>query len=184
MPLPPIAVIIRRGQPPAPIPRVPGPLPAFLLALRRRIAANIPTIYPTFLDALVATLERDPELSAIVGRRIFPDFVPQGQPYPALVYQIISDVPGSNLDGRDKTFRSRVQFKSYARSRSACTELFLALERRFNGFQGRLGGIGGIEVTEAIIPDASSNYTPQVDGSDQGTFMVPADIFFSYRSRF
>lgn len=66
---------------------------------------------------LVAELAADPNLTALVGARMYPAVLPQGGQLPALVYNIISTVPENTLDGdaADRLNTVRVQIDSWAK---------------------------------------------------------------------
>ena len=69
-------------------------------------------------DALLAQLAADPDLVALVGDRMFPNLVPQGQAMPALVYSIISTAPGNTLDGNaeERLDTVRLQIDCWAKT--------------------------------------------------------------------
>lgn len=183
MALPISVLVIRRRSNPAPRPIPYGPMPILAFLIRRRNPANVPIVYPTFLDALVAKLEAEPRITSLVGQKLFPKIVPQWAKLPALTYQVISDVHGVNLSGSNNTYRMRVQFSIHSEDYGICVDTVKAIHDVFNGKSGQMGGIGGFKVLSSIVPNELDLYDPDLAGSDEGTFMIPIDVNFNYRGR-
>jgi hypothetical protein len=72
----------------------------------------------TVAEQLVAKLNADGAVTALVSGRIYPSTLPQAATLPAIVYTVVSDVPENSLDGTVATrLRSaRVQVDCYARN--------------------------------------------------------------------
>lgn len=68
--------------------------------------------------AIIAQLAADPDVVALVGERMFPNVAPQGTAMPALVYNVISTVPESSLDGAaaDRLNTIRLQIDCYSKT--------------------------------------------------------------------
>jgi hypothetical protein len=69
-------------------------------------------------ELIFAELEADRAVVALVADRIFPDELPQKTPLPAIVYQVITDVPENTFTGSADTRRrqARLQIDCYART--------------------------------------------------------------------
>jgi hypothetical protein len=69
-------------------------------------------------EAVFARLSADQAVTALVADRIFPDELPEGTELPAVVYQIISDIPENSFDGDAASRRklARLQVDCYARA--------------------------------------------------------------------
>jgi hypothetical protein len=67
-------------------------------------------------EAIRAVLIADPTVAGLVGARIYPSLMPQGPTLPAIVYQVISEVPESSLAGTSvgRLTASRLQIDCYA----------------------------------------------------------------------
>jgi hypothetical protein len=131
-----------------------------------------------FEKALVADLKLNAIITGIVAGKVFPGKLPQPSALPALVYDIGQKTHERNLDGPNGIARCRVLIHCMGRraiDAKACAE---QLRYRFDGFQGPLGTV---EIVESWLSDDPDDYEPNVDGSDAGTFSVPAAFLFRYR---
>lgn len=62
-------------------------------------------------------LEENAAVSALVGSKIYPSLIPQKTLFPAIAYQVVSDIPVNSFDGYTSGLRSaRVQVDSYSKS--------------------------------------------------------------------
>lgn len=131
-----------------------------------------------FEKALVADLKFNAIITGIVAGRVFPGKLSQSTSLPALVYDIGQKTHERHLDGPNGIARCRVLIHCMSRraiDAKACAE---QLRYRFDGFQGLLGTV---EIVESWLSDDPDDYTPNDDGSDAGTFSVPAAFLFRYR---
>ncbi len=72
----------------------------------------------TLGEAVRAKLVADPTVASLVVARVFPNLMPQGGAQPAIVYQVVSEVPENALTG-DSTTRlvtARLQVDCYAKT--------------------------------------------------------------------
>ena len=72
----------------------------------------------TLGETIRSLLVADATLSGLVGTRIYPNEMPEGVTLPAVVYQVISDVPENSFTGQTSTDikTARLQVDSYARA--------------------------------------------------------------------
>lgn len=71
----------------------------------------------TVVQAIRAQLIASSAVTALVSTRIFPQYIPQGQPVPAVVLTLISEVPVNSFDGSAETRlrQARIQVDAYAK---------------------------------------------------------------------
>jgi hypothetical protein len=74
-------------------------------------------------QAIIARLEADAAVTALVGTRIYWLVRPQGSPLPALVLQIISEERTQHLKGFNDAFEARVQVAAQAERYSVSRQL-------------------------------------------------------------
>lgn len=69
------------------------------------------------VGVVIAQALTAPAVVAIAGDRVFPNVLIEGVALPAVVYQVVSQIPQSSFDGSFDTrlFQSRVQIDCYAR---------------------------------------------------------------------
>ena len=92
------------------------------------------------LEAIYNILGNSATVTAIVSARIFPLRIPINVAYPALSFQIVSDVPENNKTGRADYFNARVQINCFALNPKDALNLNRAviktLERKTPGVYG------------------------------------------------
>lgn len=71
-------------------------------------------------DAVFTALSNDATVTTLVGKRIYPNKMPQGpraSTFTAIVFQVVSDVPANALTGSsaDRLRNARVQIDCYAK---------------------------------------------------------------------
>jgi hypothetical protein len=120
----------------------------------------------TLRQGLYAHLKADEDLAALVGRRIYPDEIPQGVAYPALVYSILGDVVQRNLDGPDGTREARAQVECWARKRSETVEVSSVVDARLESLNDGAGDMGGVAVRWCHRADEQESDVPIADGGD------------------
>lgn len=87
--------------------------------------------------ALRSILVADSGLTALTGSKVFPLIVPQGQSYPALAYQVVSDTPirckapiGTTAD------EYRFQVSAYASTYLLMEQIAKAVRLALDNYQG------------------------------------------------
>ena len=71
---------------------------------------------PDFEQALLATLQGDEGLSALVGEKIFALLIPEGTMLPCVTFQRISGTPANTLDGHSGLERISLQVDAWGRN--------------------------------------------------------------------
>ena len=73
--------------------------------------------------ALVSLLTSDADVNAKVGSRIFPIYVPKGQPLPAITYQEISGVRDPIMKGASGLVNARYQINCWTKTNKEARKL-------------------------------------------------------------
>jgi hypothetical protein len=136
----------------------------------------------TLRQGLYAHLKADEALVALVGRRIYPDEIPQGVPLPALVYSILSDLVQRNLDGPDGTREARAQVECWARTRSETVAVSRVVDARLEALNDGDGNMGGVTVRWCHRADEQESDVPIADGGDGKRYVLPVDFSINYYS--
>lgn len=69
-----------------------------------------------FTTALFTRLSTDPQVSGVIGTKVYPTIVPQDKALPYIRYQIVSDPRPEHLGGYDRARAVRVQVDCFATS--------------------------------------------------------------------
>ena len=67
-------------------------------------------------NAIYSLLTSDGTLSSAIGTKVFPDTVPQGQLFPAVVYTVVGTDPTDAKDGASPLDVLRIQIDTYSTS--------------------------------------------------------------------
>lgn len=98
------------------------------------------------IESIYNILSNNAAVSAIVGTRIYPMRLPINTAYPAITYQLVSDVPENSKTGRAIYYNARVQVNCFARD-----------------ITGKSGVKGAQELQRAVL-SALERITPGVYG--------------------
>ena len=101
-----------------------------------------------------ALLSTTPALSAIVGPRIYPVFVPQEAQLPCLSYQVVSGSSDYSVDGSSAVWK-RIQFDAWGNQYADVKGIQRALQAVIDSYSGALpdgtfllGTFRGVELDE------------------------------------
>lgn len=131
----------------------------------------------TFEEALVTRLQADAGVTALVAQRIYPDILPQQPTYPALVYTTVDEVGSDSQQGPDDLRATRVQFWAMGTNKlTHVIPLARTVEAALRGFQGLMGGAGGVYVDGIIGEDGSLARDDYDD--EQQTYSRSFDLVF------
>ena len=86
-------------------------------------------------SGLVSLLKSDPEISALVGSRVYPVIVPATATYPCLSYHTVSKPPEVTLD-KSAQETARIQIDCWGNSYSSVKALQQKLHTLLDGFLG------------------------------------------------
>ena len=116
--------------------------------------------------ALVYLLSNDADISAKVGNRIFPVYVPEGQSLPAITFQEISGVRDSHMTGASGLANARFQIniwtKKYDDARELADLVRIALAPETDTYPATIGGTS----IQAIML-LNENDVPSVHGENE-----------------
>jgi len=91
-----------------------------------------------FHEAFTAYLNTYTGLTALVGDNIFPDFIPQDEDAPAIVYQLISETPDYTLQGEQGLKEVVYQFTCYELTSASAYNIYKQLRAAFKDYQGTM----------------------------------------------
>jgi len=118
-------------------------------------------------EQLRALLLNDSGVSSHVGTRVNFGAHPQGQPFPAIVLNTISETEGYTLQGPNGVTNTRVQVDCYAQTYGAAKRLSRAVRSLLSGYQhGAFQGVflaGSREGREGGSNDAERPYRASLD---------------------
>jgi hypothetical protein len=104
-------------------------------------------------EAIYHAMITDSEVTAIVGTRIFPAFIPQGELLPAVAYRVQTNPVERMLSGPSDAGRAVFEVASVTKDPDDGERLAEALRRLFDGFTGVLTvpGDRSIDVRETTM---------------------------------
>ena len=88
------------------------------------------------IPEMIAWLNAQPAISAIIPSRLYAERLPQKPTLPAMTYSLISAVRVRDLSGPAYKSRSRVSFSCWATTQQGAYELARALRRTLDPFYG------------------------------------------------
>jgi hypothetical protein len=124
-------------------------------------------------QAIFARLTGFPEVSSIVGDRIFPVFLPEKSILPAIVFRRVSTT-GADLShsGTSGKLTSEFEVESYAREVSVAKSLAMAVRKAFSGFSGT---VAGVKVHRAAVDNEFDDYD-----FESGLYTIPVQVFLMH----
>lgn len=76
----------------------------------------------------------DPQITAIIGERVYPQFVPEAENLPAIAYSIISDQAHLTMNGPASIRNPRVQLSIVASKQMYVSQISELLKKRINAW--------------------------------------------------
>ncbi len=92
-------------------------------------------------EALVAHLEAQAGLTALISTKIFPDEIPQGTALPAVMYITISDNKDHYLTGQSEQESPYIQFSVLANTKVSARAVADQIKLALSDYQGDMGGV-------------------------------------------
>ena len=86
--------------------------------------------------AINALITGDENVSAIIGTRLYPVYLPQGVLLPAIVYEQIDETDDLTLEGAAGLPDGRFKFTVYAAMHASCLDLTAALKLLLSDYSG------------------------------------------------
>jgi len=132
------------------------------------------------LPAVVSILKADAGVIALVGSKVYGDFMPEDVQKPALLAYITSEVAEDCLNGFTGFEDARVRIEAYGLTRESADAVVEAARQALNGILGVYAGVPIKGVSQATgklhlvdIPN---------DGSDRWQFRTAQSFEISYNS--
>ncbi len=126
-----------------------------------------------FDEALVDYLLRRPGIAALVSKRIFPDFFPQSEQLPAIVYTLEDDSSQQTLQGPSGMRAAIYQINIWAETRRGVMAVAREVRAALNGYRG---AFKDIPITGAFLDNTSRERD-----SDTGAFCVSMRFTIHYQ---
>tara|TARA_Y100000310_G_scaffold239557_1_gene243183 strand:- start:1870 stop:2286 length:417 start_codon:yes stop_codon:yes gene_type:complete len=129
-------------------------------------------------DAIYEHLVEAAAISAVVGSRVYPNLLPNGTTYPALMYRPISSNRDQTHNAETGSFvKSRWEFNCYGASYTEATTLARAVRAELESYQGDLGANGKTYAVDNIEIDGPRASYDQ----DVGTHKLQIDAMIQHR---
>ena len=132
-------------------------------------------------DSVRALLLDDAAVTAVVGTRIVPDGLAQGETSPAITYRVISTDHEHDINGpKVGIVRSRITIDCYSTTRKAANALAELV--RLSGILDWSGSTYGVNVL-AIVIDSGAEYIaePNSEGSHELRYITSTDYSVTFR---
>lgn len=123
---------------------------------------------------LVARLRAFAGLSALVGTRIRPHVLGQGETYPAVTYYVTSQVDADHLRGPGGLPATEMTFDCYASTYGQAEAVADQIRLALDGYRGLMGST---RVQMALVVDArGEGYDWPDDASQSGYYRAGVDV--------
>jgi hypothetical protein len=129
-------------------------------------------------EAVIQRLLADTGVIALVGTRVFPGSVPQGEALPAIVFNKISGAPIYADEGEVGLDEARIQIDCWAETYSAAKGLSRAVRASLSAFFGTSEGVESLYLSldvERDLREGGSN-------ANEYRFRTSMDFIALYRS--
>ena len=122
--------------------------------------------------AIVSLLEGDAAVAAMVGTRIYPAAIPQGEPAPSIAYWRVSTGRRLRYDAPDGTSSARYQLDMQASDYTAARALAAAVRHALNGYRG---SVAGEQIHHISLPNEQDIFD-----RDVGAHRVALDVIIAH----
>ncbi len=103
-------------------------------------------------------------LTALVGKRIYPDSLPQSSKYPAISYQQVSETEVDTFNQPATIIGPIYQFNCWADTRAEAKAVAKQLRLAFKNLVGVIGGGGGVTIAGVEKINQLDNIEKDADG--------------------
>lgn len=134
----------------------------------------------TLKAGLIAALQADAGVSAIVGTRVFPTQATRGAARPLIVVHVPSDVRGNVFAGHTDQRVGRAVMECQAATDLVAENLARAVDALLGSYATG-GTMSGCVVETCLQQAETDDYVIAGNGSDAGTFVRVVDYRFDYR---
>lgn len=115
----------------------------------------------TINEALYSYLSTHAGLSALVGLRIYPLFLPQNVTYPAVVITEIDLTPKHAMGADVSLYEVRFQFSCWGDTKSSVDSVKAQVISALRDYSGTMGGAGGVVVQRIFYESETEIYEPE-----------------------
>jgi len=125
-------------------------------------------------------LANDPDVSAVVGDRIYPDWLCQDAVMPAITLWAVSSTPFDTMSGGMGMEKSRVRVECISQSRANSDSLWLLVNKALSKVLHK-GNYGGIQVCSISQGTGSYQMADRpYDGSDRWLYRTIQSFDINY----
>ncbi|WP_426043699.1 tail completion protein gp17 [Caulobacter sp. DWR3-1-2] len=112
-------------------------------------------------ETLIAYLLASPSLVALIGDRLTPGVRTQGALLPALVFNLVSDLPDYSNSGPTGLTQARIQLDAYGATYAQAKAVARAANARLSGWRRAVGGWAIHGVFQQNAHDTFTNDAPE-----------------------
>ncbi len=114
-----------------------------------------------FEDDFFTWISTQPGVTAVVGTRLYPDYLPQGVTYPAVRFEIDSDGGFKDMDGQGSTIRVEIRTDCVAVTKGGAKAVAEAIKAAMKNFTGLMGSS---RIDRVFLETEFSTYEPNLEG--------------------
>ncbi len=131
-------------------------------------------------ELLQAYLAASPKIRNLVGNRITPDIFEEGEPFPAIRYEVLTSFEQHHLGGSSGYAFSRVQFDCAALTRNQANEVGFAVADVLDGFSGHVGEGSLVRVDDCVLDNKYNRRDQPPKGSTAWRYVRVLDFEISH----
>jgi hypothetical protein len=128
--------------------------------------------------ALITYLKAQSSIKNYVGDRIYFGVAPQSVAKPYIVITKVSSPGTHTQDGPVAIGNPHYQITAYSLTYGEAHQIAALVKAALDGFQGIMGGAGGVYVFDCFYDDESDDYDSSVTPP---LFIVPQDYYIGYQ---
>lgn len=131
----------------------------------------------TAAQAIYTMLAANTGVTGLVSTRISPNYAPQANELPFLIYTSVDSTHEHNMGGASSMRHSRVQIDSYATTYASVQAIAEAVRLALDSFVGYVDvGTERVEISKLFIETTRDLYEPSEDASQRGIHRVSQDF--------
>jgi len=119
-------------------------------------------------QGLVTFLKAAPGLAALVGGGVFPQHAPQGQTFPRVLYQVLTEQRKHSLQGAAGFTVVRLQLDAQGRGPASYADAKAVEEQLRQCLDGFRGLWGNFRVQFCFLEDSPDDYVPPASADEAG----------------
>ena len=109
------------------------------------------------------------DVTDIIGTRMFPRMLPQGEALPAIIFNVIGSRSVAHMGGAAGSARAMLQLDCYAETHLTANNLGETVRQALHGY---IGTAGGRPVGSSLLENKREMYETPTDGSDLPAYRV------------